>query len=47
MIRPSLESVYLALTEHRYVSEREVPHDADLARLPPPPPQALVAAAPQ
>ncbi len=47
MIRPSLESVYLALTEHRYVSEREVPHDPDLARLPPPPPQALVAAAPQ
>jgi hypothetical protein len=38
--------IHPALTEHRYVSGREAPHDPDLARLPPPP-QALVAAAPR
>jgi ABC-2 type transport system ATP-binding protein len=45
MIRPSLESVYLALTERRYTGDREVPHDTGLAGLPPPPPQALVTSA--
>jgi ABC-type multidrug transport system ATPase subunit len=47
MIRPSLESVYLALTERRYQGERETPRDPSLLSLPAPQPGALIAAATQ
>jgi ABC-2 type transport system ATP-binding protein len=47
VIRASLDSVYLALTERRYSGVHPVPQDAELVALPPPPPESLVAAGPQ
>lgn len=45
IIRPSLQSVYLALTDRRYSSERQAPRDHTLERMAPPTPDALVALA--
>ena len=47
VIRASLDSVYLALTERRYSGVHPVPQDAGLVTLPPPPAESLVAAVPR